>query len=363
MPPTTVHFNGSVNLPDAETVMREISSRIPAGVRRMTDGETGERGYWVMFQVQKFLAMPELETVGDAREAYDTGAEQAPAMPQIRLADGVDPTAVNWPNLGYADAYTKSYEVFQALQAEGTIPAGARFQMQYPTPLAPLAGTIVPDDLPVLAASYEAALFADLDEALGRIPHDHCAVQWDVAVEIGLLEGGFDRASAGPPPALEAIVPGLARCIDRVPDDVPVGMHLCYGDYGHQHFKQPKSLELQVRLVNAVVAAAHRPVNWFSFTVPQSQHDENYFAPLRDLEAGPETELYFALVPYYPADQPAGATAEQGRLIDNYLAQSRAGSREWGICTECGMGRVAAEDVPTLLDLHRQILTSHTDWQ
>ena len=30
MPASRVHFNGSVNLPDAETVMREISSRIPA---------------------------------------------------------------------------------------------------------------------------------------------------------------------------------------------------------------------------------------------------------------------------------------------------------------------------------------------
>jgi hypothetical protein len=27
VPPSSVHFNGSVNLPDAETVMREISSR------------------------------------------------------------------------------------------------------------------------------------------------------------------------------------------------------------------------------------------------------------------------------------------------------------------------------------------------
>ena len=42
MPPSSVHFNGSVNLPDAETVMREISARIPAGVRRMTDGEREE---------------------------------------------------------------------------------------------------------------------------------------------------------------------------------------------------------------------------------------------------------------------------------------------------------------------------------
>jgi len=47
--------------------------------------------------------------------------------------------------------------------------------------------------------------------------------------------------------------------VDVVPDDVPVGLHLCYGDYGHQHFKQPESVRMQVDVVNAVVAGARRP--------------------------------------------------------------------------------------------------------
>jgi hypothetical protein len=229
MPPTSVHFNGSVNLPDAETVMREISSRIPSGVRRMTDGETGERGYWIHFQIQKFIAMPEFESVSVGK-AYDTDSE-APDMPQLGLAEGVSPEDVKWPNLGYADAYTESFGLFSGLQDDGTIPADVRFQMQYPTPLASMAGSIAPEDMPGVAAAYEAALFADLDEALSRIPHDRCAVQWDVAVEFGLLEGGF-----GPVAPLEQVLPGLIRCVDRVPEDVPVGLHLCYGDYGHQHF-------------------------------------------------------------------------------------------------------------------------------
>jgi hypothetical protein len=223
--------------------------------------------------------------------------------------------------------------------------------MQYPTPLASMAVTIAPEDMPGVAAAYEAALFSDLDDALTRIPHDRCAVQWDVAVEFGALEGRF-----GPKVPLEQVVPGLIRCVDRVSDDVPVGLHLCYGDYGHQHFKQPESLAMQVALVNAVVSGASRPINWFSFTVPQSRSDEGYFAPLRDLRVGPETELYFALVPYHPGDQPDGTTAAQVQVIDAVLAESASGAREWGISTECGMGRVAAEDVPTLLDLHRQIL-------
>jgi len=225
-----------------------------------------------------------------------------------------------------------------------------RFQGQYPTPLASMAGTIVPDAMPAVAAAYASALFADLATLLERIPHDRVAVQWDVAVEFGLLEGAM---GAGAMP-LEQIAPGLVRCVDVVPDDVPVGLHLCYGDYGHQHFKQPESVRMQVDVVNAVVAGARRPLNWASFTVPQARADAGYFAPLSDLAAGPEPELYFALVPYHPDDQAEGTTASQAQHIDAALP----GSREWGICTECGMGRVAAEDIPRLLDLHRENLTA-----
>jgi hypothetical protein len=351
MPPSSVHFNGSVNLPDGETVMREICARIPTGVRRMTDGETGERGYWILFQIQKFLAMPQFESVA-VGQAYET-APEAPAMPQLRLTDGARGDTIDWPNLGYADAYAGSFEVFDRLQKDGTIPPGVRFQMQYPTPLASMAGTIAPEDLSEVAASYEAALFADLDRALANLPHERCAVQWDVAVEFGLLEGAMGPGSAM---ALEQITPGLVRCVEQVPADVPVGMHLCYGDYGHQHFKQPESLRLQVDLLHAVSSAAGRPVNWASFTVPQARDDADFFAPLRELSTGAETELYFALVPYHPDEQADDTTGEQTRLIDAALAQSGAGAREWGICTECGMGRVATEDVPALLDLHREIL-------
>jgi hypothetical protein len=225
--------------------------------------------------------------------------------------------------------------------------------MQYPTPLASMAGTIVPEALAAVLASYERALFADLEAVLARLPHDRIAVQWDVAVEFGLLEGAMGPGSAMP---MEQVTPGLVRCIEHVPEAVPVGLHLCYGDYGHEHFKQPESLQMQVDLVNALTSSAGRAIDWASFTVPQSRSDAGFFAPLRDLAAAPETELFFALVPYHPDDQPAGTTAEQIRHIDGALVESAAGSREWGICTECGMGRVAADDVPRLLDLHREIL-------
>jgi hypothetical protein len=351
MPPSSVHFNGSVNLPDAETVMREISSRIPTGVRRITDGETGARNYWISFQTSKFEQMPEFELVASGR-AYETAAD-APDMPHLRLAEGVSAETIAWPNLGYADEYTRSFATFDELQREGTIPAGVRLQLQYPTPLASMAGTIAPEDLAAVAPAYERALFADLDTLLDRLPHDRIAVQWDIAVEMGALEGAM-----GVTMPMDQIAPGIVRCLQRVPDDVPAGLHLCYGDYGHQHWKQPESLQMQIDLVNAVTSASGRRLDFVSFTVPQNRDDSAYFAPLSGLRTGSETELNFALVPYHPADQAAGTTARQIERVDTALAASAGGAREWGICTECGMGRVDAADVPGLLDLHSAILAA-----
>jgi hypothetical protein len=351
MPPDHVHFNGSVNLTDAGSVMREIVARVPSGLRRIPDGETGDRGNWIFFQMQRFLESP-LLVPAQPLHAADGDYEQ---LPQLRLADGVDPAEMRWPDLGYAEAYLGSYETFSALREEGVIPSGVRFQVEYPTPLASIGGYIVPEQQQALLGSYERAMFADLGRLLAAIPHDEVAVQWDVAVEFGILEESFVPGGAQ---AFDAVVAGLVRCVDTVPADVPVGLHLCYGDYGHEHFKQPESLALQVRVLNAVSAAAGRTVSFVSFTVPQYQREESYFAPLAGLATGPDTELNFALVPYHPADQAPGTTGDQVRLIDAALAASPGGSRAWGICTECGMGRAGREEVPGLLDLHREIVAA-----
>lgn len=178
-----------------------------------------------------------------------------------------------------------------------------------------------------------------------------------VAVEFAILEGGFE-STAGQ--TFDTIVERLARCVDRVPADVPVGLHLCYGDYQHRHFKEPQSLALQVDVANHVDSTAGRQVNWLAFTVPQYQRDPSFFAPLADLDVGRDTELYFALVPYHPSQQEPGTTAEQVRLVDAHLRKLEdGGSKEWGVCTECGMARADHDEIPDLLDLHAEILAEH----
>jgi len=130
MPPIAAHFNGSVNLPDAETVFRELATRVPLGVSRLPDGETGDRARWIGYQLTRLLTTPGLERVDpDPAGAEAYGGDR----PTLRLAAGVDPDGVQWPDLGYAWAYLDSYATFARLRAEEVVPPGVRMQAQYPT--------------------------------------------------------------------------------------------------------------------------------------------------------------------------------------------------------------------------------------
>ena len=81
------------------SVMREIMSRVPSGVRRIPDGETGERGNWIFFQIQQFRQSPWLVPA----RPLDTEAGNYEQLPRQQLADGVDPADMSWPDIGYAD--------------------------------------------------------------------------------------------------------------------------------------------------------------------------------------------------------------------------------------------------------------------
>ena len=42
----------------------------------------------------------------------------------------------------------------------------------------------------------------------------------------------------------------------------------------------------------------------------------------------------------------------------DHLARPARRRRDWGVCTECGMGRANRDEIPALLDLHRQIIAA-----
>jgi hypothetical protein len=317
-----IHLVGSVPLESAEAVFRTAVGTLGERLRRIPDGETGDRSTWIRWQSPVFAAHPQFEQEGR----------------RFRLSS----PAPEFDNLGYADAALASYETFAALKAAGVLPAGIRFQVSLPTAVAVTCSFVVEADQGEVEPRYAAALGREVDRIAAAVPATELAIQWDIAVEMALLEG---VRSAAVDTSEDALVRRIVRLVGAVPADVPTGFHLCYGDFDHQHFVQPADTGLLVRVANRLVALLDRPPAWVHMPVPRDRDDHAYFRPLAELTLPAETEFYLGLV--HASDGIEGA----GRRI----AAARDVRPDFGVGTECGFGRRDPATIPGLFDLHRAV--------
>ncbi|WP_083586863.1 hypothetical protein [Agrococcus sp. Marseille-P2731] len=341
------HLVGSVNQPDAESVLRLVAERlggaahVGAGgaVPRIPDGEVGERFYWIQFQTLRFDATPGLERVGEAgfriRDRFD--------VRQFRVTGDVE-----LPDLGYASAAIDSFERFAALQDEGVIAPETRFQVSLPTPVAIVGAFLEPGSRSAFEPVYRDALRAELERILAAVPHERLAIQFDAAVEFAILERDRGPAVALEPwwrgDALEGIVERLTEAGAWVPEGVELGYHLCYGDVEEAHFVQPQDARHLAAVAKGVLATARHRVDFLHLPVPIERDDAEYFAPLAAVAWG-GTQVFLGLV--HHEDGVSGALRR--------AAAARTAVPAFGIATECGFGRGPAERTAPLLDLHREI--------
>ncbi|MFE7740954.1 hypothetical protein [Nocardia sp. NPDC057455] len=307
-------------------------------MKRIPDGETGIRDNWVVWQLPKMQAHPGLETIPPPSPEYGPSE-------RVRPKPGVDAASIDFGPLGYAEAALESWQVFQQLREEGTIPAGIRFQVSLPTPIA-VVGAFVAGPQGELERRYEARLLDELATIVAAIPAVHLAVQWDCAVEFAIFEGIFPSwFGSSYPTQLDEVGQRLVRLGAAVPEGVELGYHLCYGDFGHRHFAEPADTSRLAAVANRIVAGLNRPVNWIHVPVPRSRTDADYFKPLADLALAPETDLHLGLV--HATDGRAGALRR--------IEAARSAVTAFGIATECGMGRRPADQIPALFDLHAEL--------
>jgi hypothetical protein len=293
------------------------------------------RSGWIGWQGSLFANNPRFERGYAESGVYGPG-------PRFRLQACAGPRDLTFGSLGYADAAINSYRDFQRLQRAGALPSHMRFQVSLPTPLAPVSTFVALYDRAVVEAVYEQRLLAELADIVTRVPSQRLSIQWDVAAEVAILEAGVSTHLRNP---RADIVERLVRLGRAVPADVELGYHFCYGDRGHRHFKQPEDTRLVVRLANEVAARLARRLTWIHLPVPIARDDDAYFAPLRELQPGGETEVYLGLIHYH--DGLAGAE-RRIEAAQRHLAN-------FGVATECGLGRRPADTVAELLRLHADV--------
>jgi len=326
------HLVGSVPLENSAAVFSLVGTELDGHVSRIPDGETGSRSNWIKWQYPVLENCPQLEA--------DT--HSAEGRPQIKLRSSCSAADVDLGALGYSAAAIASYREFSKLKHAKQISGDCRFQVSLPTPLAPIQFFVAPECRAELEPVYEASLLDELHEITTAIPGDELAIQWDTAVEFGILEGVFASHLETP---FSDVLTRLTRIGNAVPKSVELGYHLCYGDSGHKHFVEPEDAGHLTTVANGVVEGMDRSVNWIHMPVPRERFDRAFYEPLESLKLPAETELYLGLIHTTDGEEGARRRVEAAsEFVDGF-----------GVATECGFGRRPVETVPELLRIHASV--------
>jgi len=338
-----VHLVGSVPMANADEVFRNVSAALGPRLTRLPDGETGARGDWITWLEPVFADNPTFQKSGEFFRVHASGTGRE----RYTLKAGVAPADVRFDNLFYADIAQDSYAVFRRLKQAGRIPAGTKFQVDL-VPAHSVIWLFLVDRLHApLDPVYNAAVKHEIDKIAAAIPHDELAIQFDVASAVFARLERNEQSSYGASKAemQETFSNILVDLGNRVPADIDLLYHLCYGDSNHRHVVEPTDMGDMVEFANRVSRQIARPVQLIHMPVPRNRDDDAYFAPLQQLRLRPETVLCLGLV--HHTDGVEGTTRR--------LATARRHVTDFSIATECGFGRRDPRTIPELLRIHAEV--------
>ncbi len=337
----TAHLVGSIPLSDAETVFRTVSQALGSSLKRIPDGETGDRSRWIWFQRAMLASHPdmELDTSIPAFEVVQWDGKIVRETQWMKFKDDADPSASSFPT-GYRDAAVESYQVYARLRDEGVIGPDVRFQVSIPTPMATAYMYISPSAREAYIPAYERALAEAISGIVDAIPHDRLAIQWDVCQEVLVFED-YEPFGGRPTDYKQQIFDELARVGSLVPETVELGYHLCYGSPADEHLIMPKDMGVLVEIANGLTTRLSRRLDFLHLPVPKDRTDAAYFEPLRSLNVPESAEVMLGLIHF---DDVAG-DASRMTTAGDYL-------KSFGVATECGWGRTDPARVTGLLESH-----------
>jgi hypothetical protein len=332
-----VHLVGSIGLDTVEDVFRTVGKELGPHLKRIPDGEVGGRKLWISWQYPLLLASTYLRP--------DPSGKVRPTnrFALLTLAEGVALSDVHFGELGYAREARASYLDFIAARDKGELPKHIRFQVCLPTPFAVVSSVVVPEALPAVEAAYGKAMIEEVTALCRHIPHRDLCIQWDLCNEMVAWDGQKTETVPTADEPHEKIIARMQRLCAAVPDDVELGLHLCYGDFGAKHFVEPKDAAAMVDFANALLKATPHKLAYIHMPVPVDRSDDAFHRPFRDLKLPVGTALFLGVV--HAKDGTEGTKAR--------IAAARRYAPDFGIATECGMARARSElTVRSLLKIH-----------
>jgi len=338
-----VHLVGSVPLCNAREVFSLVSDVLGPHLKRIPDGETGERSDWITWLEPAFAQNPALERSNELFRVHATGTGRI----RYRLQPGKTAGDVHFDNLFYADIAKASYAEFADLKRRGVVPKKCRFQIDL-VPAHSVIWLFLQEDLhEAIDPVYNRAVKREIEKIASALPHGEIAIQFDVASAVfARLQrgdtGAYGRSRAEMLGTFSAILVDLA---DSVPPDIELMFHFCYGDSNHKHVIEPVDMGDMVDLANRLCANVERSIELIHMPVPRDRTDDAYFQPLARQQLKSETEVSLGLVHF--TDGIAG-TRQRLAVAERYIS-------DFSVATECGFGRRDPRTIPDLLRIHAAV--------
>src|SRR5579884_1435676 len=212
--PRNVYLVGSVPLADAGTVFETVSAALGPYLLTLPDGETGERLDWITWLEPVFAANPAFQLGGEIFQLH-SGVN---GRRRYGLRLGISLEEIHFANWFYADIACRSFATFAALDL---VPAHSVLWL------------FVEENLQRgIDPIYNDAIIREIDKIVETVPHDQLAIQFDIA---SAVFARFERNQPSPygvtkEEMQESFSTIVTRLAERVPADVDLLFHFCYGD-------------------------------------------------------------------------------------------------------------------------------------
>ncbi len=324
------HLVGSIPGTNATEAMEAALSRLGPFLLTLSDGETGQRAWWIGACIGNMGANPDVEMSGGGRNDFSSYED----VPQYRLRDGATLSAENVEAcLPYEQAFTASFPVFLELREKHARP-DLPFQVGIPGQL----------DLSVDTFGFDVGFDPryyqpSLEATASQVSKIAAAGGSDVVFQIETPAALISVTSAGEA-AAEQTARQVAAMTAQLPAAAPAGtrfgVHLCLGDLNHRSMVGMPDISPAVHVANQIAAAwpADRPLEFmhvpFAAAEEPPSFDPAWYAPLTDLDIPDSVRFVAGCI------HESLSSDKQVELLR--MIEAKVG-REVDVAAACGLGR------------------------
>jgi hypothetical protein len=321
------HLVGSIPGANAEQAMTAALDRLGPHLLTLTDGETGNRSWWIG-AVLRALAGDEdveVERSGDFSDYDHT------LLYRVRAGATLDAGRLA-ACLPYEGAFRESFPLFKDLRERYGCP-DLSFQVGLPSHL----------DLAVDAVGYPEGLAPELYspclEATAKHTRDvHVAAADSVVFQIETPASlvAVSASGVGAPNTAARMAAKLVELPAQAPSEARFGVHLCLGDMNHKSLGHIKDIGPAVFLANEIASAwpPSRPLEFihapFAAAEEPPTFDPAFYEPLQQLNLPPSVRFVAGCIHESLSHE---RQVELLRLIESQVGH------EVDVAAACGLGR------------------------